>query len=153
MPSEWLLRFRALKSARGFSETCADSLYSPDSSSSSDGCAALDRATNRRPIGAIEAIGTQHSNDASRKAPIRQDGFEANGVVERQEAATSWDAEDWRAFFDERAAFREFEGGYDRVTAERLAWGEMQNKWHMLNGERVSQDLCAGCRRPIGTEP
>jgi hypothetical protein len=56
----------------------------------------------------------------------------------------------WRDLFEERAAIRQFDGGYSRPEAERLGWGELQNRWHMTHGERVPRDLCAGCRRPIG---
>jgi hypothetical protein len=30
-----------------------------------------------------------------------------------------------------------------------LAWGELQNRWHMAHGKRVPRHLCAGCRKPI----
>jgi hypothetical protein len=53
----------------------------------------------------------------------------------------------WRDLFEERAAIRQFD---DRTAADRLAWGELQNRWHMAHGPRVPQHLCAGCRRPIG---
>jgi hypothetical protein len=53
----------------------------------------------------------------------------------------------WRDLFEERAAIRE--GGYSRAEAEPLAWGELQNRWHLAHGERVPRHLCAGCRRPI----
>jgi hypothetical protein len=56
----------------------------------------------------------------------------------------------WREVFEERAAVRQFDGGYSRAQAERLAWGELQNRWHLAHGERVPRELCAGCRRPIG---
>jgi hypothetical protein len=49
-------------------------------------------------------------------------------------------APSWRNLFVERAAIR----------GERLAWGELQNRWHMTHGKRVPTALCAGCRRPIG---
>src|ERR1051325_9482943 len=32
----------------------------------------------------------------------------------------------WRDEFEERAAIREFDGGYSRAEAERFAWGELQ---------------------------
>jgi hypothetical protein len=35
--------------------------------------------------------------------------------------------------------------------AEALAWGELQDRWNLAHGERVSPEICAGCRRPIGT--
>jgi len=57
---------------------------------------------------------------------------------------------DWRGWYEERAAIREFGGRYTSAEAERLAWGELENKWHLRHGERVPHDLCAGCRKPIG---
>lgn len=45
------------------------------------------------------------------------------GVAERVTAPGN-DAEDWFAHFEERAAIREFEGGFDRAEAERLALDE-----------------------------
>jgi hypothetical protein len=53
--------------------------------------------------------------------------------------------------YEERAAIREFDGHYSRAEAESLAWGDVLNRWHMRYGERVPRDLCAGCRRPIGS--
>jgi len=57
---------------------------------------------------------------------------------------------DWQALFDERAAIRQYDGRHTRAEAERLAWGELENRWHMQYGERISRDMCAGCRGPIG---
>lgn len=37
--------------------------------------------------------------------------------------------------------------------AARLAWGELQNRWHRLHGERVPEWQCAGCDEPIGGLP
>jgi hypothetical protein len=51
----------------------------------------------------------------------------------------------WRDFFDERAAHREFDGGYSRAEAERLAFGEMLLEWHHRHGARPDPHRCAGC--------
>jgi hypothetical protein len=56
----------------------------------------------------------------------------------------------WRGFYKERAEHRKFNGRHPRGESDRLAWGEVQWRWHKAYGERVSRDLCAGCRRPIG---
>jgi len=58
----------------------------------------------------------------------------------------------WRDEYAERAAIRQYEGGYSRAEAELLAWRELENRWNLAHGERVLRELCAGCRRPIGTE-
>jgi hypothetical protein len=56
---------------------------------------------------------------------------------------------DWGDLFEERAAIRQYDGRCTRVEAERLAWGELETRWHMQRGERVDRDVCAGCRRAI----
>src|SRR5262249_23214565 len=61
------------------------------------------------------------------------------------------DEDYWRDEFEERAAILEYEVGYSRAEAEVLAWGEIENRWHLKHGERAPRDLCAGCRRPIGS--
>jgi hypothetical protein len=66
-------------------------------------------------------------------------------VVPKQPSKVQW----WRDEFDERAAIREYDSSYTRAEAERLTWGELENRWHKEHGERLSADICAGCRRPI----
>jgi hypothetical protein len=53
----------------------------------------------------------------------------------------------WRKLFEMRA--RRYYGLYERDAAERLAWGELQNRWHMTHGARVRRALCAGCGKRI----
>ena len=62
-------------------------------------------------------------------------------------AGSKW----WRDLLAERSVHHELAGRRPRSEAERVAWAEMQNRWHMGHGERVSGDICAGCRRPIGS--
>jgi hypothetical protein len=57
----------------------------------------------------------------------------------------------WRDLYKERCARRQLGYGYPRAEAELLAWRELECRWHMRHGERVSSEICAGCRRPIGT--
>jgi hypothetical protein len=64
-----------------------------------------------------------------------------------------WDAADWQAYFDERAAIREFDGQRPRVEAERLAWGELLVEWHKAHGAPPPSSRCAGCGKPIGGSP
>jgi hypothetical protein len=63
------------------------------------------------------------------------------------------DPEHWRQLYEERAAIRQFDGGYSRDLAERLAWGEMEWRWHMAHGAPAVLGVCAGCREPIGNKP
>ncbi len=43
-----------------------------------------------------------------------------------------WDAADWHAYFQERAAIREYDGGLARIEAERLAFEDIVTKLHSV---------------------
>jgi hypothetical protein len=58
------------------------------------------------------------------------------------------ESSDWHARHQEALAYWVVLHPIDE--AERLAWGELENRWHRLHGERVPRHLCAGCRRPLG---
>ena len=58
---------------------------------------------------------------------------------------------DWRNWYKQRVVIWQFGRRYTRDEAERLAQTEAKDRWHRANGERVPHDLCAGCRRPIGS--
>jgi len=51
-------------------------------------------------------------------------------LAPKEPLAATTDAEYWRLFFGERAAHREYDGGYSGAEAERLAFGEMLLEWH-----------------------
>jgi hypothetical protein len=78
-------------------------------------------------------------------------------LEERSAIVATGDASDpafWRDLFEERAAILQYDGTRSRAEAEQLAWGELQNRWHLAHhGERVPRHLCAGCRRPIDEAP
>jgi hypothetical protein len=85
---------------------------------------------------------------------LREDGAlmavlraEAPPAIDRVIHDRQW----WSDLYEERSAIREFDGGYSRAEAESHAWGELQNRRHLEHGERVPPDICAGCRRPIGS--
>jgi hypothetical protein len=73
-----------------------------------------------------------------------------------------WSAEDWRAFFDERAGIAEFGGGLPRAEAEALAFDCCVVEWLNRNPAWSESGRCLQCRRgadpgnpllPFGTEP
>jgi len=68
-----------------------------------------------------------------------------HGEAASRECPGAAEAGYWRDFFDERAAHREFDGGYSRADAERLAFGEMILDWHRRYGARPDPFRCAGC--------
>ena len=62
-----------------------------------------------------------------------------------------WDATDWKAFYDERAAIAEFDGGQSRQQAEALAFETTVVEWmNVTPPADVSEDRCAGCGKPLG---
>ncbi len=61
------------------------------------------------------------------------------------------DAEDWRAFFDERAGIAEHDGGLSRIDAERQAFECCVMEWLWRNPPPASgSERCAHCGEPIG---
>jgi hypothetical protein len=48
----------------------------------------------------------------------------------------------WQDLFEERAANREFDAGYPRREAERLAWEECLSEWHRQHGGQ-GRPICA----------
>jgi hypothetical protein len=48
-------------------------------------------------------------------------------------------------------AFNHYRILHPADEAARLAWGEVEHRWHMAQGERVQRNLCVGCRRPINS--
>ena len=154
MASEWLLKFRALSARSHFSEHCADSADSAQSPTVLREICGT--STLRRPIDAKDTIGTPHSESptgiSTASAQVESDGADDIGgpaaPIRRGVDDLSW----WRDLYEERAAIREYYGGISRAEAEQFAWREIENRWHLQYGERVGSDLCAGCRRPIGSD-
>ncbi len=73
-----------------------------------------------------------------------------------------WSAEDWRAFFDERAGIMEFDGRVSRTEAEAQALACCIVEWLNRNPTPSAPGRCAWCCRaesrdavvlPYGTEP
>lgn len=73
-----------------------------------------------------------------------------------------WSGEDWRAFFDERAAIAEFDGGLPRDQAETRAFACCLAEWLNRNPMRSPPGRCLRCGGgehahdkllPFGTEP
>jgi hypothetical protein len=100
---------------------------------------------------------------ASRKANAAQEGgggvlnLRRNGAIAQHLTAdASWDRAvvappDWRVRHCEALAY--WSAFHPAGEAARLAWGEIENLWHMQHGERVRHWQCAGCREPIGGLP
>ena len=76
-------------------------------------------------------------------------------------AEGDWTAEDWREFFDERAAIMEHDGGLSKVEAEAGAFECCVVEWLILNPEPSEPGHCAWCGKhasggsvivPFGTQ-
>ncbi len=63
--------------------------------------------------------GHQNSDERQRNSPSGSD-------------IQDWDAADWHAYFQERAAIREYDGGLARIEAERLAFEDIVTKLHSV---------------------
>lgn len=57
--------------------------------------------------------------------------------------ADSWSAEDWQAYFDERAGIAEFDGNLPRHRAEALAIKSCVAEWVRRNGVGAAQAAAA----------
>jgi hypothetical protein len=73
-----------------------------------------------------------------------------------------WSAEDWRLFFEERAAIAEFDGGLPRTAADAQALACCIVEWLNRNPTPSAPGRCAWCGQaesndagvlPYGTEP
>jgi hypothetical protein len=62
--------------------------------------------------------------------------------------ADGWSAEDWQAFFGERAAIAEFDGGLPRHQAEGHAFSDCLDEWlNRLRAVRVEAPQLQPCPR------
>jgi hypothetical protein len=76
-------------------------------------------------------------------------------------AKDGWSAEDWRLFFEERAAIAEIKGGLPRAKAEAQAFERCVVTWLDRNPTPSAPGRCAWCGRseshapvvPFGPEP
>ena len=91
--------------------------------------------------GADNAVRT----DARQDQTARDSTTSAIGRTAVPEPGPGADGQAWRGWYEERAAIREFDAGYPRPMAERLAFNETVDRWHRLFGARPDPARCAGC--------
>jgi hypothetical protein len=93
---------------------------------------------------------------------IRQAKAELLNTLAACSVTHEWAAEDWQAFYDERAGTLEFDGGLSRTTAELQAFEACILEWLMHNSAPSRAGHCAWCRGretknaavvPFGAEP
>ena len=96
------------------------------------------------PSGGISAKGAQSAIDRWLPA-LRQSKAEI--VLLLRPGGDDWSVEDWQAFFDERAAIAEFDGGLTRAEAVARAFECCIAEWLIRNPVHSPADRCFGCGR------
>jgi hypothetical protein len=111
---------------------------------------ALLRELRQRGV-AIEAKGGQliidglaHALTDEIVASVKESKSELLQLIGRPEDRRAWGAEDWRAYFEERAAIRENDGEVSWAEAERLALEDTITQWLRLNPDPATDPRC-GC--------
>ncbi len=98
----------------------------------------LENARDSVPLSHVIGTGTVGQAIAS---PASLEGHEPS----------TWDAEDWQAFFHERAGIAEHDGGLSRTDAERQAFECCVVEWLWRHPPTASgPERCAHCGEPIG---
>ena len=79
---------------------------------------------------------------------------EAKDAIRRAleyETGDPWDREDYTAYFDERAAIRQFDGGAPVEEAETGALEDVAAQWLHHNPPQAGDaHVCAHCQHPLG---
>ena len=66
---------------------------------------------------------------------------------------TEWDRDDWRAYFDERAAIAEYDGGFSRSQAELCAFHDCVDHWLAMHPPSPQwAESCLRCELAILAE-
>jgi hypothetical protein len=103
------------------------------------------------PSGGLRFKGPRQA--AARWAPIlRNSKPSIVAHLSRAQRAT-WDTEDWRAFFEERAAIFEYDGGLPRHEAEVTAWQSCVAEWLRQHPVRSEPVRCLACGESGKREP
>jgi len=64
--------------------------------------------------------------------------------------ACGWSADDWRDYFEERAAISEFDHGFTRTIAETNAFDLCVQEWLRQNPISSAPGICNQCLQPRG---
>lgn len=81
------------------------------------------------------------------QSPLPADGKRA----EKPTATEPWSAADWVAFWEERAAIAEFDGGLTRAAAETVASDAFIARWLAVTPPAPgAPETCAACAKPAG---
>jgi hypothetical protein len=77
----------------------------------------------------------------------------ASNLEPQESDAGDTDPTWWQQHFINRAIHWELRGYRCQAEAEKLAWGDLQIRWHRQHGKRFLVWQCAGCDQPVGSLP
>ena len=98
----------------------------------------------------------QNSSEEQRRNPAENRGFPASvahvaHVAQENEQGCKGDGNDWRIFYEERAAIIEYDSGVSRSEAEAQAWECTVIQWmNKTPPKSIDDDHCASCGHHIG---
>ena len=67
-----------------------------------------------------------------------------------QSEKSGWSANEWRDYFEERAAISEFDHGFPRINAEKNAFDLCVQEWLRQHTTTSAQGVCNQCLQPKG---
>ena len=95
---------------------------------------------------------SQKRTDKTDKSPSVSFVSAVSGHIaaDDDQVAGAWDATDWQALYDERAAIREYDGELPRPEAERLALNDCIDWWLTQHPPEPTDDVvCVHCSDPL----
>ena len=100
---------------------------------------------------AINAKNPEKRGQSRAKVNIGNNGKWQSGLNGSSSRPAEWDGNDFRVFYEERAAILEFDGEQDRPEAERQAFEATIIQWMNLSpSPNFDNDHCAQCENPVG---
>ena len=100
---------------------------------------------------AINAKTPETRGQSGAKVNIGNNGKWQTGLYGESSRPAEWGENDFRAFYEERAAILEYDGELDRLEAERQALEATIIHWMNLSPPPVlDDDHCAQCGNPVG---
>jgi len=121
------------------------------------------QAIHTEPCGALEALqkvgepgydkNDRNDKRYDQRVPTHTDYTPLGQVAAKSKLPpANLNAEDWRSFFEERAAILEYDGGLSSEKADRLAYGAAVAGVTNAMPTSYPQDTCAACGSPVSPQ-